>query len=68
MFADSLVSTFMCFSSLNVFGFILYMVDSKSDINTSSDFRCRFLISVSAVAVLCLYSVSLSMIFVEYAS
>ena len=62
MFADSLVSMFMCFSSLNVFGFILYMVDSKSDINSSIDLQWRFLISVLAVAVLCLCSVSLSMI------
>jgi hypothetical protein len=35
IFAGSLISSFVCFSTLNVCGFVLYMSDSKNDGNCS---------------------------------
>ena len=39
-----------------MFGFILYMADSKCDINSLWDLQCLFLVSLLAMALLCLYS------------
>ena len=62
MYADSLISLFMCFSGLNVLGFVLYLPnmlgiilyisDSKCDINFSQNFLSFFLVSLWAVVLL----------------
>jgi hypothetical protein len=54
----------MCFNSFNVVYFIVYMADSKCNINGSQNLRCLCLVSLLAMALLDLYSISMSMFFV----
>ena len=48
-----------------MFGLILCISGSNSDVNCYQNFRCLFMISPLAVALLRLYSISFSMFFVR---